>query len=228
MSEKLEIRPLNSWKFLVDWVERTEEELLDALIALPDGLLTKVWDKQLANKREWYEKLKPGGFLHAPEKAKKYRETLKDVDDREQKEHLQKILAYNEDGTVTLPTMNETFCADLAWWKNINREKSKELAKSKWYHLLSDRNDCDDENTKKSTDRYKLEELFWPYAKQWALFHMLGFDNDRYWTATPYKNDQWEVISGVARYRGLVTNDYRRIWGSTDINNRVCGFKDSM
>jgi hypothetical protein len=88
--------------------------LLNSLIKLPDSFLAKLQDKKLAQEREQYEQLKPVGFEHASEKAKKYRQELEDADDVKQMKHLSTILVYNQDNTVGLPTIKETFCADLA------------------------------------------------------------------------------------------------------------------
>lgn len=229
---KLSIESWEQWFTLKvsENTEITDKELLDTLVNMPDSdkFLAKFQELQLAKKREQYEKLQPAGFEHAPEKAKKYRQELKDADDVEQMKYLSTILTYNQDNTVGLPTIKETFCADLAWWRSMNRKDSVYLAKSKWYHLLSDLNACDSETTKQSTDWYRLEKLFWKYSKVWALFCMLGFDNNRYWTATKYKNEKWEELEGVVRDRLLNKDGCHRGWDYTINNYRVCGFKDSM
>jgi hypothetical protein len=186
-------------------------------------------DTQSAEQKENYEALKPVWFEHASQKAKKYRKKLVDAKNVEQMKHLQKILVYNDDKkTIRLPEIDETFCSDLVWWNSMNRNDSMNLAKSKWYHLLSDWNDCDSEIDKKKSDWWRLENTFWKYANQWALFSMLDFDNDRYWTATPYKDEKWKIVSGVVRDRTLGENDCNRGWYYTSYDGRVCGFKDSM
>ena len=233
LNKKFSIDSWDEWFVVSKWVDNqiqaTEEELLNQLVELPDSFLAKLQDKKLANKKEQFEQLKPAWFEHASQKAKKYRQELEakwiqgDEKAVKEMEHLSEILAYNSDNTVGLPTINETFCADLAWWKSMNREASMEVAKSKWYHLLSDWNDNDSEADKKETDWYRLENLFWEYANQWALFCMLDFDNDRYWTSTKYENEE-----GVVRYRTLYKTHCFRDWTTTHYNDRVCGFKDSM
>jgi len=227
LEKKFSIESWAEWFVVSKWIDKqipaTEEELLNSLIKLPDSFLAKLQDKKLAQEREQYEQLKPVGFEHASEKAKKYRQELEDADDVKQMKHLSTILVYNQDNTVGLPTIKETFCADLAWWRSMNQKDSMELANSKWYHLLSDWNDCDSEVTKQSTDWYKLENLFWEYADKWALFCMLGFDNGRYWTGTTYENQE-----GVARERGLGKYGCSRGWDDAGNFYRVCGFKDFM
>jgi len=227
LDKKFSIDSWDKWFVVSKWVDNqiqaTEEELLNELAGLPDSFFAKLQDRKLAQKKEQYEQLKPAGFKFAPEKAKKYRQDLEDADDVEQMKCLSTILSYNQDNTVGLPTIKETFCADLAWWRSMNRKESMDFAKSKWYHLLSDWNDCDSEAEKQSTDWYRLENLFWEYADKWALFCMLGFDNDRYWTGTKYENQE-----GVARYRKLNKHYCNSYWDYTYYYRRVCGFKDSM
>jgi len=216
---------VEDWKkwFIFRVLEKTDITDAELAESLGDDRIAKIQKLQLNKKKEQYEQLKPVGFEHASKKAKKYRQELEDADDVKQMKHLSTILVYNQDNTVGLPTIKETFCADLAWWRSMNQKDSMELANSKWYHLLSDWNDYDSGVIKQSTDWYKLENLFWEYADKWALFCMLGFDNDRYWTSTTYENKE-----GVARDRGL--NESYRYRSCSDTNNdhRVCGFKDSM
>lgn len=228
---KLIITSWEEWIIISKWVDinvkTTDDELLNALVEMPDSdnFLAKLKEKKLANKREQYEKLKPIWFEYAPEKAKKYRYELECSDDVEQMKYLSSILTYNQDNTVGLPTIKETFWVDLKG-SAMTREQSMKLAKSKWYHLLSCWNFCDLDSEKQSTDWYKLENLFWEYVSKWALFCMLGFSDYRYWTSTKHKNEKWEESENSILHIRLNENKCDSDWHDMNFSGLVCGFKD--
>gem|GEM_PF-3189524 len=95
-------------------MEKTDITDAELAESLGDDRIAKIQKLQLNKKKEQYEQLKPVGFEHASKKAKKYRQELEDADDVKQMKHLSTILVYNQDNTVGLPTIKETFCADLA------------------------------------------------------------------------------------------------------------------
>ena len=215
--------------FTLKVLEKTEITDIELLALLGDKGIARIKELQLAKKREQYEKLKPVWFeyAYAPERAKKYREALKDRDDVEQMAHLQKILAYNPDWTVNIGgDVNKTFCPDLTWnWTRRNVEDAKELATIKSCHLMTTRNDWDSDEIKKWTDLYKLIHTFSEkYIAQWALIAMLGCDIARCWSATPYKDG----TLGPIRIREWGKDYLGNFWVDSAKNYLVCGFKNSM
>lgn len=181
--------------------------------------------------------LRPVGLTHAPQDTQDYRKKLEDKAMKWDKNALNEMeffqwkFAYNIDWTVKLLKLEwgKTFCADLTgnWWTR-NWTDAKQLAESKWYHLLTDWNKSDKQEDKADTDRYKLEQYFGEYAHMWSITYMLGCIPGRYWTGTEYKNEDWSIRKGVARYRMLYKYHCIRCWYNTYYNYRVCGFKDSM
>lgn len=211
----------------------TKKEIVNALADLSDSdvLFEDVQLRKVEKekKKEQCEQLKPIGFDHAPEKAKKYRRELEENviygnwDAIDEMKQWKEIIVYNEDKTIRLPTIDETLCTDLAWWESMNWNDAMELAKSQWYHLLSEWTDYDSEANKQSTEGYKLENIFW----KCALEYMLGLDRGRYWTSTICKYRNWVEDENVAYYRSTDTkNQLSRGLYNKRASYLVCGFKN--
>ncbi len=231
---KLAIKSWEHWfTFKIsEKTEITDKELVDIL---NDKQLDRPNKLQLAKKREQYEKLKPTWFNNAPDSAKKKRETLKTEDKVGLMQYLYYNVSYNLDGTMNIINLHKTFCEDISYKrKKFNFAQAQELAKTNfgWYKLMTDYNDCDIDEDKKQTDRYKVINIFsqnkWDTAEWMELFRDMAWCNNRYWTGTPHKNEKWKEVKGIARSRFLDEYYIRGYWNDTNSNNRVCGFKDSM
>ncbi|EKD44245.1 MAG: hypothetical protein ACD_71C00199G0001 [uncultured bacterium (gcode 4)] len=210
----------------------TDKELADVL---SEQDISRIQKLKLAKKREQYEKLQPAGFEHAPESAKQKREELKNTDNVEKMKWCQDNISYNADHTINIIAIKKTFCEDISGQNNtFTFAQAQELEKTNvwWYRLMTDYNETDTEQEKKQTDWYKVVNLFgentWDTTGWMAMFRDMSWCNNRYWTATPYKDEKWKLVSGVVRTR-LLNEDYcDRNWDNAYYNNRVCGFKDSM
>jgi len=144
-------------------------------------------------------------------------------------------VSYNTDGTINIIDLHKTFYEDISGQgKRFTFEQAQELEKTNtgWYKLMSDYNDCDTDEAKKQTDWYKVINIFSQNKgdiTEWVkLFTDMAWCNDRYWTGTPYKDEDWEEVKGVARCRLLGKYGIDRNWNYTIYNYRVCGFKNSM
>ncbi len=221
-------------------VEKTQEFLAGLSLIAKKEILTELLKRTSAEieaEKETEQKIKhaalrPEWLSHTPQDTQDYRKRLEDKARQWDNEAIQEVeffqwkFAYNADGTVNLIQLNETFCADLTgnWWTR-NSKNAKELAETKWYHLLMDYNDSDSEIEKRKTDWYKLEQYFGEYAKTWAITYILGCITDRYWTGTEYKNKDWSRRESYARMRGLRIQYINSYWDYILIGRRVCGFK---
>jgi len=240
---KLSIKSTNQWLHIFRSAELwenyqsvigTREELIDALLEMSDSdeILAKLQEKKLEKKKEQYEKLQPVWFEYAPQSAIKKREELKNSDNVEKMKWLQNNVSYNADHTINIIFLKKTFCEDISWQnKSFNFAQAQELEKINawWYSLMTDYNDCDTDDEKKNSDWYKVIHIFsngnWDTIEGMKLFRDMTWCNNRYWTATEYKNDKWEKIKGVVRYRDLNKNYCNSYWYNTNYYNRVCGFK---
>lgn len=209
---------------------KTPEERAEIFAEFQKNDQENSWAKKeiQAEKEARYAALRPEGLDYAPQITQEYRKKLEgnanigNIDALLEMEFFQWKFSYNADGTVNLLKLEwgKTFCADLTGneWVS-NWDAAKELADSKWYHLLTDYNSSDSEIEKTKTDWYKLEEYFGEYTNTWAITYMLGCIGTCYWTDATY-----EKLKDVVRIRGLTEICYRD-WGYKKDNNRVCGFK---
>jgi len=228
-------------KFIVkDWerwftfkvLEKTDITDAEFVEILGNDRIAKMQKLQLDKEREQYEKLRPAWLLHASQDTQDYRKELEDKAMKWDKNALKEMeffqwkFAYNIDWTVKLLKLEwgKTFCADLTgdWWTR-DWDDADTLAKSKWYHLLTDWNGSDKQEDEADTDWYKLEQYFGDYFYTWAIIHMLGCIPGRYWTGTKYKNQE-----DVARSRILLNGYCDSYRSNTNNNYLVCGFKNSM
>jgi hypothetical protein len=144
---------------------------------------------------------------------------------------IQNNVSYNFDWTMNILKLHKTFCEDLSWTEQkCNWEEAKQLAESKWYALPSDYNDCDSDEVKQGSDWYKVINIFsnghWDTREGIECFRDIAWCNSRYWTTTPYKDEKWKSVSGVARSRSLSKASCSRCWNYARYSGRVCGFKD--
>ena len=224
------------------WVAFTKEELIESLSDLPDsdGIIKAIQEKKLANKREQYKILKPAWFDDAPESAKKKWEEYKNTDNLEMLQWLHDNVSWNANHTMNILKLNKTFCKDISWTGKIGHWKdAKKLAKSRWYTLPTDYNDCDPDEVKHDSDWYKMINIFsngnWDTTQGMELFSDMAWCNDRnnrYWTATAYKYEDWHVSKdknwyiSTVRCRKLGKGNCERRWSYTYHSRLVCGRKD--
>lgn len=234
---KLSIELWEEWVLILRWNENqitiTRESLVDALADFDDDILAEVKKRKHAKEMEKYNKLQPAGFEYAPESAKAKWEELKNTNNVDKLQWILDNVSYNADHTMNIIKLNKTFCEDVSWiGQRCSWEDAKQLAISKWYKLPTDHNDTDADEIKHDSDWYKMINIFsngnWETVEGMELFRDMAWCNDRYWTATEHKNDKWEGLESVARYREVNTHLVFSYW--SDINNtfRVCGLKDSM
>lgn len=223
------------WWFTLKILEKTDITDAELVELLGNKRITRIQNLQLAKKEEEYERLKPAWFDSAlvPQSAKKKREKAQSTDNVEQLQWMHDNVSYNSDGTMNIIKLNTTFCEDISWTgQTSNREEAKQLAESKWYRLGSDYNDCDSKDIKEDSDWYKVINIFsngkWDTLEGMKLFRDMAWCNNRYWTATPHKDKNWDIVSGVARTRTLHENPCSSACAYAGYVNRVCGFKDSI
>lgn len=192
-------------------------------------------ESEWADKVEKYEILKPAGFEHAPQSAKAKWEELAKTKKVEKLQWIYDNVSYNSDHTMNILALKKTFCEDISWQNDtFTFAQAQKLEKTNtwWYKLMTDYNDADSDQEKKQSDWYKLINLFswnnWDTYAWMEFFRDMAWCNNRYWTATPYKDEKWKIVKGVVRYRKLDKYYCNGYWSITDNNNRVCGFKDSM
>ncbi len=184
-----------------------------------------------AEKENKYFSLRPTWFDDAPQSAKQKRKELVKKEDTEKMQWMHDNVSYNGDHTMNIIKLKKTFCEEVSWTgQRCNWKEAKTLAESKWYELPTDYNECDSQGIKKNSDWYKVINIFsdgeWDTVEGMELFRDLAGCNSRYWTATPYKNEKWKIVSGVARIRILFKDTCCSYWHYTDSYSRVCGFKD--
>ncbi|MCX6822929.1 MAG: hypothetical protein NTX91_02935 [candidate division SR1 bacterium] len=211
-------------------ITTTTDEILVRLVERIDSdqLLAKFQELQLTKKREQYEKLQPVGFKDAPTSAKEKWEEYKDTDNLEKLQWIHDNVSYNADHTMNIIKLKKTFCEDVSGIrKRCNWEDAKQLAESKGYGLGSDYNDGDSQETKESSDWYRVINLFnngkGDTVEGMERFRDMAGCNDRYRTATGYTDNN---LKGAARYRKLYKGRCDRYWMNTDIKGRIGGFKD--
>ncbi|MFA7717962.1 MAG: hypothetical protein WC875_04570 [Candidatus Absconditabacterales bacterium] len=212
----------------------TDAELVDILGNERIAGLQKL---QLAKKKEQYESLKPAGFDDAPESVKAKWEKYKNTDNLEKLQWIHDNVSYNADHTMNIIKLKKTFCEDISGQnKRFTWEQAQELEKTNagGYKLMSDYNGCDADK-KEQTDRYKVINIFsngnGDTVEGMVLFKDMAGCNDRYWTTTPYKDENGTEVKGVALIRRLSKDGCNRTWddaGNSGLGLRVCGFKDSM
>jgi len=229
---KLSIKDWEKW-FILKILEKTDLTDADLAYILGDKHIAIIQKLQLTKKREAYEKLQPAWFEYAPASAKEKWEEYKNTDNLEKLQWIHDNVSYNADHTMNILKLKKTFCEDVSWTgKNCNWEDAKQLAESKWYTLPTDYNDCDSDEVKQDSDWYKVINIFsnenWDTVEGMKLFRDIAWCNNRYWTSTEYKNDKWEKLEGLARYRILNASYILRSWFTMIYNSRVCGFKKSM
>lgn len=215
----------------------TREELVDALVEFSDSdnILSKVEAKKLAIRREEYKKMEPVWFEYAGELAKKYWEKLKNEDNVKQIQYLSKNVSYNIDGTMNILALKKTFCEDISRQnKKFNFIQAQALNEVNhwWYKLMTDYNNTDTEDEKKQSDWFQVINIFsWGNGdtNAWmAVFKNMAWCNSQYWTITPYKDESWEEIKDIVRYRNLDEDHTQKRWGSLYFNDRVCGLKNMV
>ncbi len=235
------ISKLQSWEIEISWLsmlKRTSEQsLIEALAEMPDSdsFLVKVQEKILAKKQEQYEALKPAGFEHAPQSAKKKRQELIYSNDVEKMKWCYDNVSYNADGTMNIIKLKKTFCEDISGKNQLfNVAQSQNIEKTNvwWYRLMTDYNDWDLDEVKKKSDWYQVINIFshgnWDIVDAMIFFKEMAWCNNRYWTATRYKNELWEGTPESIRVRMLDANYICRSNYSTLNSRRVCGLKDSI
>lgn len=220
-----------------------KQDIIDILCKLPskerEEILLKFQNEntesEWTDKIEEYETLKPAGFEYAPKSAQGKWKEWANTKNLEKMKWSQNNVSYNADGTINILSLKKTFCEDISWQdESFTFAQAQELEKTNawWYKLMTDYNDTDSDQEKKQTDRYKLINLFswnnWDTVEGMRLFRDMAWCNNRYWTATPYKDEKWKIVNGVARYRELYGSHCLRSWHYTGNDGRVCGFKDSM
>ncbi len=237
--KKLSIESWEKWVVISKCVGNqtpiTRQELVDVLADYSDidGLFRDVQKRKLANKREKYEELIPAGFKNAPTSVKKKWEELKNTDDAETMKWIQDNISYNADHTMNILKLKKTFCEDISGQnKRFTFEQAQELSKQTGYTLMTDYNNIDIEEEKTQTDWYQVINIFSQGngdTPQWmVMFRDMAWCDDIYWTATPYKDKNWNELKGVVCDRTLVKSTFNSSCSNTDTHNRVCGFKDSM
>lgn len=220
-----------------------KQDIIDILSKLPskdrEEILKKFQNEnteiEWADKAEEYESLKPAGFDYAPQSAKAKWEELAKVKNVEKLQWIHDNVSYNADHTMNILKLKKTFCEDISG-KNSSftfaEAQKLEKTNAGWYKLLTDYNDTDSDQEKKQSDWYRLIDLFswnnWDTVEWMKFFRDMAWCNNRYWTATQYKDEKWKIVKGVARYRTLYESHCTSYCYHTHFNNRVCGFKDSM
>jgi len=220
-----------------------KQDIIDILRKLPSKEREKIFLKFLnentenewADKMEKYEALKPAGFEYAHQSVKAKWEELAKTKKVEKLQWIHDNVSYNSDYTINIFALKKTFCEDISWQnKRFNFAQAQELEKTNawWYKLMTDYNDTDSDQEKKQTDWYKLINLFswnnWDTTEWMEFFRDMTWCNNRYWVATFYKDEKWEIVNGVACKRVLDENYCSRSWSHTYYIYRVCGFKDFM
>lgn len=219
-----------------------KEEIIEILNKLPPEekkeILASFPDKK-EEERSGVEcsDLVPEGREFAPQSAKKYRKELEKRGIMVQHmKYLKSIVSYNTDGTMNILPLKKTFCNDLTWkWERMNHWDALKLAESTWYQLLSDYNsDFDTETERQQTDFYKVMSLFNRYGKNgWdsveareIFWHMSWcdgkrwweFEDDRFWTATPYKDELSKIDIGRTRILVRMLNMMSIVRNKSDVN----------
>lgn len=243
---KLSIKPTDQWLHIFrsgelwekynEGIVGTREEIIDALLELSDSdkFLEKFQEKQSAKEKAPYEKFKPLWFDDAPESAKAKWEEYKNTNNLQKLQWIHDNVSYNPDSTMNIIKLNKTFCEDISWQdKRFTWEQAKELEKTNagWYKLMTDYNNCDADK-KEKTDWYKVINIFsngnGDIVEGRELFRDMAWCNDRYWTATVYKDENWVENNDLALTRYLFLKDLYKHWSYTSNDFRLCGLKDSM
>lgn len=216
-------------------ISLTKKDIVGILLASGDDerIITELQEKKLMNKKEQYKSLQPKWFENASEIAKRYRKVLEYKNNIKQMKYLQSIVSYNENGTMNILPLNKTFCKDIGG-KNqtFSHPAAQNLEKenTEGYNLMTDYNETDTKEEREQTDWYKVVNVFsenqWDTIDAMYILRDMAWCNNRYWTATYYKNEKWEVVWGLARLRRLRKSHVSRTWSNTYSTFLVCGFKD--
>jgi len=237
-------KKITGWPIILLNISLTNKQLIEELKTKTPEERAEIFaqfqqndKKKLPQKKEThtekeskYTALEPLWFEFAPDSVKRKREEIKTTDNIEELQWIHDNVSYNIDGTMNIIKLKKIFNKDISWIdKKCNWKEAKQLAVSKWYTLPTDYNDDDSDEVKHNSDWYTVINVFsdgkWDTVEGMELFRDLAWCNNRYWTATEYKNDKWEKLEGVARRRRLNESYCYRYWGYTYGSTRVCGFK---
>ncbi len=230
--DKLSIESWENW-FTLKISEKTEITDKELVSMLTEQDFSRIQELQLAKKKEQYEKLKPAGFEYAPTSANEKWEELKNTDNVETMKRIHNNISYNSDYTMNILELKKTFCEDISWQnEKFNFVQAQELSKQTWYTLMTHHNNTDTEEEKIQTDWYQVINIFSQGngdTPEWmVMFRDMAWCNNTYWTATPYKNENWKEVKGSVREVLLYKEGLGRVRAYTYHINRVCGLKDSM